>query len=50
MNNSTGELYAKSKSQEYTLVFTVCGVNSTNPYDCITSGPRSFKVAEVNFP
>ena len=44
MNNATGELYAKSKTQDYTLVFTICGTNSTNNDDCITSDPRSFSV------
>ena len=44
MNNATGELYAKSKTQDYTLVFTICGTNSTNNDDCITSEPRSFSV------
>lgn len=45
LSNATGVLYAKSRDQEYTLVFTICGVRSDNPDDCITSDPRSFKVA-----
>ena len=50
MNNATGELYAKSKTQDYTLVFTICGVNSTNDDDCITSDPRSFSVVYQTSP
>ena len=44
MNNATGELYAKSKDQEFTIEFTICGIKSNNPNDCIKSESLSFKV------
>ena len=44
INNKTGELYAKTVEMEYTLIFTICGIQSNQSGDCIKSQPTSFAV------